>query len=55
MGAHLFNVVIPYGEKLTDEKIAKDLNYLVQFYGADQANFFLSCCSDYLKHKEKHR
>lgn len=42
------SVVIPKDEKLTDEKIAKDLDTLVEFYGANAANYFLECCSEHL-------
>ena len=43
-------VVIPKGERLTDEKIAKDINTLITFYGVDIANNFIKCCSEYLDH-----
>ena len=42
-------VVIPKGERLTDIKIANDMNYLIKFYGVEYANYFINCCSEYLK------
>jgi len=47
------NVVIPKNEHLTDDKIASDLNYLIEFYGADYANFFLECCSEHIENCKK--
>ena len=44
-------VIIPPGTRLTDDKIAQDLNTLIIQYGVEAANFFLDYCSKYLNPK----
>lgn len=42
------SVVISKNERLTDEKIASDINCLIKFWGVEYADFYMKTLNEYL-------
>lgn len=41
-------VVVGRNERVRDEKIANDIDYLLKFYGVDYANFYMETIQEYI-------